>query len=85
LNLENHSKVQLPFVVAQELANIKLNIAKKPYLADPQKHARLENAVKSFFWIVKDQDLFAEDIVQVLEQKRDLSQTHSKALDRHKF
>ena len=79
LELENHCKIQLPFDVAQEFAKIEFNIAKKPYLADPQKYARLEKnmPVKSFLWIVRDlahhgrdHDLFAEDIVQVLMSRK---------------
>lgn len=79
LELEKHCKIQLPFDVSKELAKIEFNIAKKPYLTDPQKYARHEKnmPVKSFLWIVRDlahhgrdQDLFAEDIVQVLMSRK---------------
>lgn len=81
LELERHCNVPLPFDVSEEFSKIELNIARKPYLDDPGKYARLEKdmPVKSFLWIVRDLShhgrdnyLYAEDLVDVLMSKKAL-------------
>ncbi len=81
LELERHCNIPLPFDVSEEFSKIELNIARKPYLDDPGKYARLEKdmPVKSFLWIVRDLShhgrdnyLYAEDLVDVLMSKKAL-------------